>query len=64
MLGHPRYRLHVFTSRGRHLLQREGRLRTPLGYAGAFLTNARQPQGAWAAGWSGWSSPTRAIRCH
>ena len=24
VLGHPRYRLHVFTSRGRHLLRREG----------------------------------------
>lgn len=40
VLGHPRYRLHVFTSRGRHLLGREGRWRTPLGYAGAYMANA------------------------
>jgi len=48
-LAHPRYRLHVFTSRGRHLLGREGRLRTPLGYTGAFATNmlARRAMGAW-----------------
>ncbi len=50
MLAHPRHRLHVFTSRGRHLLlRREGRWRTPLGYLGAFATNAirRQAMGAW-----------------
>ena len=49
VLAHPRYRLHVFTSRGRHLLRREGRLRTPLGYAGAFLTNtvSRKAMGGW-----------------
>ena len=49
LLGHPRYRLHVFTSRGRHLLRREGRLRTPLGYLGAFATNAlsRKAMGGW-----------------
>ncbi|MDN3922903.1 patatin-like phospholipase family protein [Roseateles violae] len=49
LLAHPRYRLHVFTSRGRHLLAREGRLRTPLGYGGAFATNllARRAMGAW-----------------
>jgi hypothetical protein len=49
VLGHPRYRLHVFTSRGRYLLGREGRLRTPLGYLGAFATNAlsRQAMGHW-----------------
>lgn len=41
MLSHPRLRLHVFTSRGRHaLLRREGRVRTPLGYLGAFASNA------------------------
>ena len=45
VLGHARYRLHVFTSRGRHLLQRQGRLRMPLGYAGAFADQHRQPQG-------------------
>jgi hypothetical protein len=49
LLEHPRYRLHVFTSRGRHLLGREGRLRTPLGYLGAFATNAlsRKAMGGW-----------------
>jgi hypothetical protein len=49
VLAHPRYRLHVFTSRGRHLLGREGRLRTPLGYLGAFATNAvsRAAMGGW-----------------
>ena len=49
LLAHPRYRLHVFTSRGRHLLGREGRLRTPLGYLGAFATNAvsRRAMGGW-----------------
>jgi hypothetical protein len=49
VLAHPRYRLHVVTSRGRHLLGREHRLRTPLGYLGAFLTNSvhRKAMGAW-----------------
>ncbi len=49
VLNHPRYRLHVFTSRGRHLLRREGRWRTPLGYLGAFATNvvSRRAMGAW-----------------
>ena len=49
VLSHPRRRLHVFTSRGRHLLAREGRWRTPLGYAGAFAANAlaRRALGAW-----------------
>lgn len=40
VLVHPRYRLHVLTSRGRGLLARDGRWRTPLGYAGAFAANA------------------------
>jgi len=41
VLAHPRFRLHVVTSRGRAgLLAREGRLRTPLGYLGAFAANA------------------------
>lgn len=40
VLAHPRYRLHVVTSRGRsRLLAREGKLRTPLGYLGAFAAN-------------------------
>ncbi|MDE2565602.1 MAG: phospholipase [Burkholderiales bacterium] len=49
VLAHPRWRLHVFTSRGRHLLRREGRWRTPLGYLGAFLSNAarRRALGLW-----------------
>jgi hypothetical protein len=49
LLNHPRYRLHVFTSRGRHLLRRESRWRTPLGYLGAFATNAvsRRAMGVW-----------------
>lgn len=40
MLAHPRWRLHVVTSRGRGLLARESRIRTPLGYLGAFAANA------------------------
>lgn len=49
VLEHPRYRLHIVTSRGRHLLGREHGMRTPLGYVGAFLTNAvhRKSMGAW-----------------
>jgi hypothetical protein len=53
LLAHPRLRLHVFTSRGRHLLKREGRVlskvTTPLGYLGAFATNAvaRRAMGGW-----------------
>jgi hypothetical protein len=49
VLHHPRYRLHILTSRGRHILGREGKLRAPLGYAGAFFTNVvrRKAMGAW-----------------
>ena len=49
VLSHPRFRLHVFTSRGRHVLAREGRVRTPVGYLGAFAANlmARKAMGAW-----------------
>jgi hypothetical protein len=49
VLNHPRYRLHIMTSRGRHLLASEHGLRTPVGYLGAFLTNAvhRKAMGAW-----------------
>ena len=49
LLAHPRRRLHVFTSRGRHLLNREGRLRTPLGYGAAFFANlaSRRALGGW-----------------
>lgn len=49
VLSHPRRRLHVVTSRGRWMLARQGRLRTPAGYAGAFLSNAlsRRALGGW-----------------
>jgi hypothetical protein len=49
VLQHPRYRLHIVTSRGRHLLNTEHGLRTPLGYLGAYLTNVvrRKAMGAW-----------------
>ena len=49
ILSHPRYRLHVVTSRGRGLLARDGAIRTPLGYLGAYLSNAlhRPAMGAW-----------------
>ena len=49
VLQHPRYRLHIVTSRGRHVLGREHRVGTPLGYLGAFLTNSvhRKAMGAW-----------------
>jgi hypothetical protein len=48
-VNHPRYRLHVVTSRGRHILHREHPLTTPLGYAGAYLSNAvsRRALGGW-----------------
>jgi hypothetical protein len=49
VLGHPRWRLHIVTSRGRHLLGREHGVRTPMGYLGAFLSNTlhRKAMGAW-----------------
>jgi len=49
VLNHPRYRLHIVASRGRHLLARDGRWRTPLGYLGAYASNAlhRKALGAW-----------------
>ena len=49
VLQHPRYKLHIVTSRGRHVLRRENKFATPLGYAGAFFTNAvhRKAMGAW-----------------
>ena len=49
VLAHPRYRLHIVTSRGRHVLGREHGLATPLGYLGAFLSNSvhRKALGAW-----------------
>ena len=49
VLHHPRYRLHIVTARGRHILNTEHALRTPLGYFGAFVTNTvhRKAMGAW-----------------
>jgi hypothetical protein len=49
VLRHSRYSLHVITARGRHILGREGRARTPMGYLGAFITNSvhRKSLGAW-----------------
>ena len=49
VLNHPRYRLHIVTSRGRHVLHREHPVATPLGYAGAYLSNAlsRRALGGW-----------------
>jgi hypothetical protein len=49
VLHHARYRLHVLTSRGRHILGREGKARTPVGYVGAFAANSlhRKALGAW-----------------
>lgn len=49
VLSHSRYRLHVIAARGRHILGREGRARTPAGYLGAFITNSvhRKGLGAW-----------------
>jgi hypothetical protein len=49
VLHHPRYKLHIITSRGRHVLRREHRVATPLGYLGAFLSNGmhRKAMGAW-----------------
>ena len=49
ILTHPRLRLHVIASRGRHLMRRERRLLTPLGYLGAFATNmlSRRAMGGW-----------------
>lgn len=54
VLGNRRYRLHVFTSRGRHLLKRHGRalssISTPLAHLGALAANAlsrRAMGGTW-----------------
>jgi hypothetical protein len=49
VLTHPRFRLHVVTSHGRHVLGREHRFGTPLGYLGAFVSNTlhRKAMGAW-----------------
>ncbi|HEX2543969.1 MAG TPA: phospholipase [Ramlibacter sp.] len=49
VLAHPRFRLHIVTARGRHVLGREHKLATPLGYLGAFVSNTlhRKAMGAW-----------------
>ena len=49
ILQHSRYRLHIVTARGRHLLGTEHGLVTPLAYFGAFMTNVvrRKAMGAW-----------------
>ena len=49
VLLHPRYRLHVVTSHGRGILHRDTPVRTALGYAGAYVTNAisRRAMGGW-----------------
>ena len=49
VLSHPRFRLHIVASHGRHVLRREHPVATPLGYAGAYLSNAlhRRALGAW-----------------
>ena len=49
VLQHERFRLHMITARGRQLLRREQRWRTPLGFMGAVLINTlrRKALGAW-----------------
>ena len=49
VLNNPRYRLHVVTSHGKHILNQEHPWLTPLGYAGAYVCNAvqRKAMGAW-----------------
>jgi len=49
LLRHPRYRLHIVTSRGRHVLSRDGGWRMPVGYLSAFVANAvhRRALGSW-----------------
>ena len=49
VLQHPRFRLHLITAHGLHVLGREGRVRTALGYLGAFAANGlrRKSLGGW-----------------
>ena len=49
ILTHPRFRLHVVTAHGRHLLEREQPYRTALGFLGAWLSNLvqRRALGGW-----------------
>jgi hypothetical protein len=49
MLRHPRYRLHVITSRGKRWLHRPGSMAMPAGWVAAFVANAvsRRALGGW-----------------
>jgi hypothetical protein len=49
IVHHPRYRLHVVTSRGRHVLRRERKVLTAAAFALAFTSNVvhRRAMGAW-----------------
>jgi hypothetical protein len=49
VIHHPRYRLHVMTSRGLGLLSQDNAWRTPLGYACAYFSNLvdRKSMGQW-----------------
>ena len=49
ILSHPRYRLHVFTSRGRRWLHKPGAVTLRLGWAATFAANAlsRRQLGRW-----------------
>jgi hypothetical protein len=48
-LNNSRFGLHIVTSHGQHVLHREHPVATPLGYAGAYLSNAvsRRALGRW-----------------
>jgi len=48
VLHHPTRRLHVLTSRGRHVLRGGGRVGVPLGFAGLVLANAVSRRGVGA----------------
>ena len=49
VIHHPRYRLHVMTSRGLGVLSQDNAWRTPLGYAAAYISNffSRPAMGRW-----------------
>lgn len=49
VLAHPRYRLHLFASRGRHLLSRDTRPRLVAGYLGAVMANSLRRR--WLGHW-------------
>ena len=57
VLTHPRYRLHIFTSRVGACCGREHRWRTPLGYPGGLFSPMPSDGGRWAPGWSAWCFP-------